>query len=119
MMASQRKAHRFIWLGMALVIPVLLYFAVRNLTFIHPTADAPPSEILNAKLGAGEITITLNRSFKSASAVVYGFNKEGRLGSPLGQLLEAGTYSFKTSDGMIGFVVVDMIKEQELYKVKF
>ncbi len=119
MIASQRKTHKFIWLGMALAIPVLLFFSVRNLTFTGAIGDASPSEILNAQWGGDTITITLNTSFKNASAVVYGLNKEGKLSRPLGQLLGTGTYTFEASDDIVGIVVIDKIKEKELYKIEF
>ena len=33
MIASQRRAHKFIWLGMAVAIPVLLVFTISSLDF--------------------------------------------------------------------------------------
>ncbi|MEO0572062.1 MAG: hypothetical protein AAF039_10195 [Bacteroidota bacterium] len=119
MIAGQRKAHKLIWLGMALAIPIVLFFAVRNLTFTEAISGTSPSGQLKARFDTDRITITLNTSFKSPSAVVYALDKEGKIGRPLGQLSAPGTYSFRTSDKVIGVVVVDKIKEQELYKIKF
>ena len=119
MIASQRKAHKRIWLCMAIVIPVLLFFAVRNLTLTGTVDSTSPSEPLKAQFDEDRITITLKTSFKGASAVVYGLDKEGKPGRPLGQLLGPGTYCFWTLDDLMGVVVVVEIKEQELHQIEF
>lgn len=118
MIAGQRSAHKVIWLLLIITIPVLLFFAINELKFntIEVTTE---SQVLEVELVDKKLNLTLNTPFKSASTVVYELNKTGKSGVPIGQLQGVGNYSFHVSNDITGIVVVDVIKERELYKIKF
>ncbi|MEO1011703.1 MAG: hypothetical protein AAFX53_10390 [Bacteroidota bacterium] len=118
MIASQRKAHKFIWLGIAIVIPILLFFVIRNLD-ISPAQTTVKGDKIVAKKVGKTVEIKLGRSFVSPSAVVYELNPDGDPEKVLGQLKGAGDYSFEASKGTLGIRVVDEIKKEELFKIEF
>ena len=118
MISGQRKVHKFIWLVLAVVLPVLLFLAIRNLNF-SPTQIVSVEEQVIAKMIEGKVEIELNIPFESPSAVVYELTHEGKTGRVLGQLEGAGTYSFPASENSRGILVLDNIKNEELLKIEF
>ncbi len=118
MIASQRKAHRVIWLILVIVIPVLLFFAVKNLDFSSAQNNSQKEQI-SAQMKEGKVQIELHTSFASPSAVVYELTHEGKAGKVLGQLAGIGEYTFQASDNIMGILVLDKIKNEELLKIEF
>lgn len=118
MTADQRKAHKYIWLAIALLIPVILFFTVSGLTFPTTQNHVHLEQVILEKEG-NEIRLLLNEPFRSSSAVVYGLTAEGKRGESLGQLNGAGNYTFKTIQSVKGILVMDEIKGLEIYKSEF
>lgn len=116
MIASQRSAHKFIWLGMAVAVPILLFFTISTLDF--SVAEISQKEQVTVQKVGSNIEIQLNRPFVSPSAVVYELSSSGT-SKILGQLQGVGDYSFEATSEAIGILIKDEIKKKELLKVEF
>lgn len=118
MISGQRKAHKFIWVLLAVGLPILLFFIIRNLDFSSTQTYSQKNQI-DAKMKEGKVEIELNTPFASPSAVVYELNQGGKKGHVLGQLEGMGTYTFQASENSMGILVLDEIKNEELLKMEF
>ena len=118
MIGSQRKVHRLIWLVMAVILPVLLFFATKDLEFgSKPYQD---QEQLEVKLTKNKtVLIELKKPFPNASSVIYEVDSNGNLGKLLGQFQGMGTYEFELSDTASGIAVVDKLKNTNIYTTTF
>lgn len=120
MISSQRKAHKFIWLGIVVIIPILLFFAIRDLEFSSPFAkNQLPQEELSVSLDRPLVKVHLHRPLKSPSVLVYELDSKGKRGAVLGQLQGVGTYTFSTAPKSKGILIFDEIKKEEHYKIEF
>ncbi len=118
MISSQRKAHKYVWLVLALVLAVLLILTIKDLDFTT-NFGIVENEQLRAQLNDDTIIIQLSKPFQNPSMVVYELDSGNERGKVLGQLHGIGSYTFKASPKVMGIVVVDEIKKKELYKIQF
>ncbi|MFS4456319.1 hypothetical protein [Maribacter sp. 2304DJ31-5] len=136
MTAGQRKAHKFIWLCIVTVIPVILFLAVKDLNFTASNENLLldrasngasvskqiKNNMINVDLminGNGKvINILLKKPLRSTSSLVYVL-ENGKRGELLGQLSGVGKYSFETMVDLEGILVYDAIKEVEISKLFF
>ncbi|MDT0605444.1 hypothetical protein [Croceitalea rosinachiae] len=118
MIASQRKSHKYVWLIIAIVIPVMLFFAIKDLDF-STTSNNSKKEQLTASFNHSKVQIQLRQPLQSPSPLVYELNANGKPGKILGQLNGIGNYKFSTSSTAKGIVVKDGIKNEELFKIEF
>ena len=118
MIARQRKAHKLIWMGLAIAIPILLFFASKNLDF-SSVQNPSQEEQLVVKMVGDNVQIELNTPLASPSAVVYELTQDHKAGQVLGQLEGIGEYTFQASKTTKGVLVLDKIKNEELLKIEF
>ncbi len=120
MIAGQRRAHKYIWIGILAVLPLLMLLAVKDLDFstirVSRTSTGLP---VSVSLTGQSISIQVNTPFKSTSSLVYEMQPNGSRGVVLGQLEGRGTYNFPVSEVAKGIYVVDPIKDVELLKMEF
>lgn len=133
MTLGQRKIHKFTWLLIAIAIPILIFFSIKNLNFSEIKEDinvvnqvskrnalkVAENEIVKASLFDNSIEIILKTPLKRASIVVYAINEKGLKGTVLGQISTVGIYVFKTKGKTKGIVIFDKIKEVEITKLYF
>ncbi|NQZ43967.1 MAG: hypothetical protein HRT65_06620 [Flavobacteriaceae bacterium] len=118
MIATQRRAHRWIWVGLSLVIMLLLVQIIPRLDYARTDAvHTDKTENIQFFRGEGHIELQLNTPLKGASAVVYGLSPKGK--SVLGQLQGAKSYRFKIDDSVTGILIVDELRNNELFKTEF
>lgn len=120
MIAGQRKAHKYIWIGMVIVLPVLIVFAVKDLDFRSERAQITSGESpISVSRTEQSVTIQVNTPLKSTASLVYEMQTNGSQGKVLGQLEGKGDYNFSISQGAKGIYIVDPIKKVELLKIEF
>ena len=132
---GQRKVHKYIWLGMALILPLLIFMSVRHIKFNSGVAEASSSAeltpnalvveqdwirtaIVDTKDG-NTLHLRLKKPLKHPSALVYALNDQGQKGDLLGQLQGIGDYEFKINSSFGGILIYDAIKEVEIEKLEF
>ena len=118
MTSGQRKAHKYIWLVLTMVVTMFLFFIISNLSFSSVHEHAQEEQVVLQKEG-NKVRILLNSPFRSSSSVVYGLTSEGNPGKPLGQLNGVGEYTFESEQNIKGIVIKDEIKGLEIYKSEF
>lgn len=133
MTSGQRKVHKKVWLGISVVIPVLMFFALKNVTILASEEKETPhieiskriplkivkNEKMKAILFDESIDIILHEPLKNASSVVYAMDENENKTTLLGQISTSGIYSFTTNRFLKGILVYDAIKGVEISKLKF
>ena len=117
MIASQRKAHKWIWVLIGITVPIALFFILTNLNFSRMEIDQTEDQLIVQKVD-NRVEIVLHRPFVSPSTVVYGLSPSGK-SEVLGQIQGVGTYSFKVKKETNGLLIRDELKKKELFKVEF
>lgn len=118
MILKQRRLHKFIWLFLTIAIPIVLFFAIKDLDFFSKSNTVKSEQLIAYKQGT-TLQIQLNNPLKSSSSLVYEMDAKGEVGKVIGQLTRVGNYKFMVSSKLKGLVVIDQIKKEELFKIKF
>ncbi len=133
MTSGLRKTHLLIWLVLAMLLPVLLFFAVKNLAvFQSNSAHNSPVEIsegnvlkvqendmVKASLFKNHIELILKSALQNPSSVVYAMDEKGNKLNVIGQLTAAGIYSFDINKLPKGIIITDTIKNEDITKFTF
>ena len=119
MIASQRKAHKFIWLGLTGLISILLVIVISGLKFSSTSGETPQIPLETELTKDNTVLIRLNEPLKTPSALVYEIDAKEELGAVLGELSEKGAYKFTLSKDAAGITIVDNIKNQKIYTTTF
>ena len=132
---GQRRIHKYIWLIMALILPVLVFMSVRHLNLESRTAqqssdaeltpnaliveqDWIKTAIVDTEDG-NTLHLRLKKPLKHPSALVYTLNDNGQKGELLGQLQGIGDYEFTMKSSFEGILIYDAIKGVEIEKLEF
>ncbi|MEM1337326.1 MAG: hypothetical protein AAF634_07425 [Bacteroidota bacterium] len=120
MIATQRRMHLVIWILIAVVLPVVMLLAVKDLHVLD-TAGNTVAEIapLSVSRRGRSVTVQVDTPLKSAASIVYEMDADGNKGSVLGQLKGRGNYTFLISPKTKGIYIIDAIKNVELLKIEF
>ncbi|RNC84226.1 MAG: hypothetical protein ED556_12280 [Winogradskyella sp.] len=133
MTSGQRKAHKIIWLALVVVIPVFMFFSIKGLNFDQARTStlaeieeskstilkATENDLIKTNLYKSHMEVILKAPLKTASAIVYEVDTEGKRGKLLGQLKAVGIYKFNITDLPNGILVYDKLKDIEITKLKF
>jgi hypothetical protein len=137
MTSGQRKAHIYIWLLIAIGIPVLIVFSINDLdVFSSKSASSieiattknnvikvAENELIKASLikmdSTNSIEVILKSTLKNPSSLVYELNKNNEKGELIGQLTTVGIYNFDTKESLKGIVIYDALKEKLISKIEF
>jgi len=133
MTSGLRKAHKYIWLLLIIIVPVIIIFSVKELaifssennsvsTYVTSKKDLlkiSENDLIKVSIYEGSIEIILKTTLKNASSVVYTINSKGNKSEVLGQLTTAGIYNFKAKDIPKNIVVYDGIKDVIITKTDF
>ncbi len=135
MNGKQRRFHTYIWLFIAVVLPVLMIMAIKDLSYgsminqpISGTTEPATALILEQEMlkteiitasGTTRLQIFVKKPIQHPSALVYTLNKMGEKDLLLGQLEGVGKYSFELPNVINGIVLYDAIKDMEIEKMIF
>lgn len=127
--ANLRKRHKYNWLLLAIIMPILLVLIIKDLDFDplenrdQETTSSASNDMVNIDLvqTANSYIVELNvkSPLKSAASIVYALDKKGAKGVKLGQINGVGSYAFPSEKEINGIVIQDVIKNQEILKLEF
>ena len=133
MTSGQRKVHKIIWLLLAIIIPLIMIFAVKDLNILssknnqqfqktnskEKILNAYENELIKATVYENYVEIILKSTLKSASSVVYEMDFEGKKTNIIGQLTTAGLYKFNINKKPKGILIFDELKKVSITKFSF
>ena len=133
MTSGLRKAHKYIWLILAIVVPIIMVFAIKDLDFNsserhkisqlegskEKSINSFENDIVKASVYESHIEIILKLTLKNSSSIVYEMDTKGNKSSVLGQLTTAGIYKFDINGLPKGIIISDDLKNVDITKFSF
>lgn len=133
MNSGLRKAHTYIWLLLVVIIPIVIFFSIKNLALYSSESDAVSqikdsnkkhltsfeNELIKASVYENSIELILKSTLKNPSSIVYEMNEEGTKSNSIGQMTSAGIYNFTIHKLPKGIIIYDAIKNVEITKFSF
>ncbi|RZN84277.1 MAG: hypothetical protein EVB11_02405 [Winogradskyella sp.] len=133
MTSGLRKAHKFIWLLLIIIIPMIMFFSIKDLNIFsiegNTTSQIKSSkksklysfenDIIKGAIFESEIEIILKSTLKNSSSIVYGMDEKGNRLDAIGQLTTVGIYNFNINSLPKGIIIFDDIKQVEITKLNF
>ena len=133
MTSGLRKTHKYIWLALIIIIPVIMLFSIKDLDVFsleNSTASKIKSskkvslqsfenDIVKTTVFENHIEIILKTTLKNPSSIVYEMNTIGNKSSVIGQLTTAGIYNFNINNLPEGIIIYDDLKDTEITKFMF
>lgn len=133
MNSQLRKVHKCSWLLLLIIIPLIMFFSMKNLVLSDSTnredikfkfsSSIPDrdfeNELIKVAFYQKTIEIILKTSLKNPSSTVYAVDNNNLKQDVLGQLTTAGIYSFKINDMPKNIVIYDDIKDVIITKTNF
>lgn len=132
MTSGLRKAHRYIWSILLILVPVMIVFAIKDLQFnkryTEQTATAEftkknakadfENEMIKVAFYPDSIELILKKSLKNASCTVYAVDSKG-VKTLLGQMTTSGKYQFNVKNIPKNILIYDEIKDMLISKTNF
>ncbi len=131
----QRRTHKYIWVVLVLLMPILFALAIWDLSYgpeeqniAMETKEKGTSLVIENEwlrtaivttTGKSSLNLVLKEPLKHPSALVYTMNKSGEKEQLLGQLTGTGEYYFPIPNRIHGILLFDPIKEFEIEKLVF
>ena len=133
MNSGLRKAHKYTWLILLIIIPVIMFFSVKDLMIIPSTSKTdlnqnylksiPDSKFENDLIKVAfypkSIVIILKTTLKNASSTVYAVDDNHKKQKVIGQLTTAGIYTFEVNDIPNNIMLYDDIKNELITQTDF
>ena len=133
MTSGLRKAHKYIWLILVIIIPIIIIFSIKDLGVFSSENGAVlqienskkvnigsfENDLIKATLTGSQINIVLKTTLKNSSSVVYVTDAKGNKLEIIGQLTTAGIYSFNSSARPKGIIISDALKNVQITKLMF
>jgi hypothetical protein len=137
MTSGLRKAHKYIWLILIVIIPVLIFFSIKDLDVFASESDSNLSmetiqsnvlkvsenELIKASLiekdSTSFIEVILKSPLKNPSSIVYALKSKDQKGRIIGQINTVGIYNFDVTKNPKGIIIYDALKESLITKLNF
>lgn len=133
MTSGLRKVHKFIWLLLIIIVPIIMLLSVKDLNVFsskNNTSSAVEgskklnlnsfeNDIVKTSVFESHVEIILKSTLKNSSSIVYEIDKKGNKSSVIGQITTAGIYNFKINNRPNGFIIYDDLKQIEITKFSF
>ena len=132
-----RKVHRYSWLFIVIMLPLLIMFSIKDLDFSSSKNTSLQSEKSSAKqlikvaenelvrvswlqkADLKSVEVILKTPLKSASSLVYTLTKSGEKGILIGPVSTVGIYQFSFQEPLEGIVIYDTLKETPITQLLF
>ena len=128
-----RKAHKYIWLILVIIIPVIILFSIKDLGVFSSENDGVSqiedsnkinigyveNDLISASFSENKIKIILKTTLKNSSSVVYAIDAKGNKSDIIGQLTTAGVYTFNSISKPKGIIISDDLKNVQITKLMF
>jgi hypothetical protein len=133
MTTGLRKAHKFIWLLLIIVIPVIMVFSIKDLGLFSSEKNTASqvtgskkvslksfeNDIVKTSVFESYLEIILKSTLKNSSSVVYNMDEKGNKAGVIGQITTAGIYNFSINNLPNGIIIYDDLKDVEITKFSF
>ncbi len=133
MTSGLRKAHKYIWLLLIIIVPVIMVFSIKDLDIFSSdnnttsqlkgskkvSLKTSENDIIKASVFERHVEIILKSTLKNSSSVVYEMDEKGNKSSVIGQLTTAGIYNFNINILPKGIIIYDDLKDVEITKLSF
>ncbi len=133
MTSGLRKAHKYIWLLLIIIVPVMMVFSIKDLEIFSSennttsqlkgskkvSLKTSENDIIKASVFESHVEIILKSTLKNSSSVVYEMDEKGNKSGVIGQLTTAGIYNFNINILPKGIIVYDDLKDVEITKLSF
>ncbi len=133
MTSGLRKAHKYIWLLLIIIVPVMMVFSIKDLEIFSSennttsqlkgskkvSLKTSENDIIKASVFERHVEIILKSTLKNSSSVVYEMDEKGNKSGVIGQLTTAGIYNFNINNLPKGIIVYDDLKDVEITKLSF
>ena len=133
MNSGLRKAHKYTWLILLIIIPLIMFFSIKDLMIINSTnrtdlnqnylKSIPDSKFENDLIKVAfypkSIVIILKTTLKNASSTVYAIDDNNKKQKVIGQLTTAGIYTFEIYDIPNNIMLYDDIKNELITQTDF
>ena len=133
MTSGLRKAHKYIWLLLVIIVPIIIIFSIKDLNIFSSESNdiselkgskeislkSVEDDIVKASVYKNHIEIILKTTLKNSSSVVYAMNDKGNRSHIIGQLTTAGVYNFNINNLPKGLIIYDALKNVEITKFSF
>lgn len=130
MTSNLRKAHKVIWIALAIAVPVLLVFSVLGIqaspltdaAFREPSQTEEQRQVLDNDdlfigLTSNSIQVILKKPLKSPASVAYSVSKTKSEEVYLGTLGKKGIYNFPVDRSVQHIRIYDGLKKDNLLTV--
>lgn len=132
MNAKQRKVHFYTWVFLILAVPVLIFFAVKDLSFNSSNEQylnnsitkgefavkSIENDLIKVSIHKNKLTVELKTTVKSASTLLYTIDAEENKDRLLGQITTSGSYTFPIETLPKGIMLYDTLKDELITKLK-
>ncbi len=131
---SQRHIHRWVWLSIIIILPLAIYFSLKDVSFnqyghgdtvsiatndqklVYEEAGLTATVLESAE--GNKLQLILGEPLKNASVLVYIPGSNGQKDRLLGQLKGVGTYVYNLNTRPEEIILYDAIKETEIKRLE-
>ena len=130
MTSGLRKAHKYIWLLLAIAIPVLILFSIKDLDVSSSeiasykfeasksnVLKVAENELIKASLHSNSIEVILKSTLKNPSSILYAMDSNGNKDAVIGHITSSGIYNFEIADQPKGILLYDALKKEIITKL--
>jgi hypothetical protein len=133
MNSALRKAHKFSWLVLLIIIPLIMFFSIKdlmvfksvkitdtnyNFSRVNPDRDFE-NDLIKVAFYPKNIEVILKTTLKNASSTIYAVDDNLKKQKVIGQLTTAGIYNFKINDIPKNILLYDDIKDVLITQTNF
>ncbi len=137
MNSGLRKTHKFVWLVLAVIVPVLIIFSIKDLdVFVSNENDSlqfesaksdvintAENELIKASIvniqNSYELEIILKSALKNPSSILYSLDEKEEKETVIGQIFSPGIYRYNIEKQLKGVMLFDAIKNERITKLIF
>jgi len=132
MTSGLRKAHKYSWLLLAIIIPLIMFFALKDVSLSsgndsatsfepskEPILKMVENDVIKVSLLSNSIEIILKRTLKNASSIAYISDLSGNKNQIIGQLSTVGVYRFNMETLPKSIILYDELKGELITKLDF
>ena len=133
MNSGLRKVHKYSWLLLLIIVPLIIFFSMKNLVPFESTnkADINPkfskaipdrdfeNYLVKVAFYPKNIEIILKTTLKNASSTVYAVDDNHKKQKVIGQITTAGIYTFEINNIPKNIMIYDDIKDVLITKTNF
>ena len=133
MTSGLRKAHKYIWLLLVVIVPIVVILSIKSLNVFASennisvqykgskakSLNTFENEIIKVSVYENSIEIILKSTLKNSSSIVYNADENGNRTEVIGQLTTSGIYNFNIDNLPKGIIIYDALKNVEITKFLF